>query len=50
MRPSATTDVQWQVLAEHAEHFSEMNKRGLPRVRSARDTINAIFDVQATGC
>ena len=41
------TDAQWQVLAKH---FAEMNKRGRPRVRSARDMINAIFYVQATGC
>ena len=47
MYPSDMTDAQWQVLAKH---FAEMNKRGRPRVRSARDMINAIFYVQATGC
>ena len=46
MYPSDMTDAQWQVLAKH---FAEMNKRGRPRVRSARDMINAIFYVQATG-
>ena len=40
MYPSDMTGAQWQVLAEH---FAEMNKRGRPRVRSARDMINAIF-------
>ena len=40
MFPSNMTDVQWQVMAKY---FAEMNKRGLPRVRSARDMINAIF-------
>ena len=47
MYPSDMTDAQRQVLAEH---FAEMNKRGRPRVRSARDMINAIFHVQATCC
>ena len=40
MYPSDMTDAQWQVLAGY---FAEMNKRGRPRVRSARDMINAIF-------
>ncbi len=40
MFPSNMTDVQWQVMAKY---FAGMNKRGLPRVRSARDMINAIF-------
>ena len=41
------SDAQWQVLAKH---FAEMNKRGHPRERCARDMINAVFYVQATGC
>ena len=47
MFPNNMTDVQWQVMAKY---FAEMNKRGRPRVCSARDMINAIFYVQATGC
>lgn len=45
MYPSDMSDAQWQVLAKH---FAEMNKRARPRVRIARDLINAIFYVQAT--
>ena len=41
------SDKQWQVLAKH---FAEMNKRGRPREHNARNMINAIFHVQATGC
>ena len=41
------SDKQWQVLAKH---FAEMNKRGGPRDHSARNMINAIFHIQATGC
>ena len=41
------SDKQWQVLAKH---FAEMNKRGRPREHSARNMINAIFHIQATGC
>ena len=41
------SDAPRQVLAKR---FAEMNKRERPRVRSARDMINAIFYVQATGC
>ena len=40
------SDKQWQVLAKH---FAEMNKRGRPREHSARNMINAIFHIQATG-
>ena len=41
------TDAQRQVLTKH---LAEMNKRGRPQVRSARDMVNAVLYVQATGC
>lgn len=47
MHPSDMTDEQRQVLTKH---LAEMNKRGRPQVRSARDMVNAVLYVQATGC
>ena len=32
------------------KHFPAGKRAGRPRVRSARDMVNAIFYVQATGC
>ena len=32
------------------KHFPAGKRAGRPRVRSARDMINAVFYVQATGC
>ena len=47
MHLSNMIDAQRQVLTKH---LAEMNKRERPRVRSARDMVNAILYVQATGC
>ena len=42
------TDEQWEIVPKH---FPAGKRAGRPRVRSsARDMINAIFYVQATGC
>ncbi len=47
MYPSDMTDEQWEI---EQKHFPAGKRAGRPRVRSARDMINAIFHVQATGC
>ena len=45
MYTSDRSDEQWL-----EKHFPAGNRAGRLRVRSARDMINAIFYVQATGC
>ena len=47
MYPSDMSDEQWEVVQKH---FPAGKRAGRPRVHSARDMINAIFYVQATGC
>ncbi|WP_082203292.1 transposase [Ottowia sp. oral taxon 894] len=47
MYPSDMTDEQWEIVQTH---FPAGKRAGCPRVRSARDMINAIFYVQATVC
>ena len=41
------TDEQWEIVPKH---FPAGKRAGRLRVRSARDMINAIIYVQATGC
>lgn len=47
MYPSDMTEAQWEVVQKH---LPPGKRTGRPRVRSARDMINAIFYVQTTGC
>ena len=47
MYSSGMTDEQWEIVQKH---FPAGKRAGRFRVRSARDMINAIFYVQATGC
>ena len=42
MYPSNMTDEQWEIVQKH---FPAGKREGRPRVRSARDMINAIFYV-----
>ena len=46
MYPSDMTDEQCEIVQKY---FPAGNRAGRPRMRSARDMINAIFHVQVTG-